>query len=610
MTMMKRMIQKPAERSHSRSGGFTLIEVVIAMAIFIIGAVAIIRIFPPGLEAIQGSERRSTGAREAASVLSRWSTQPDLVPDWIYNVTPVDGLTYDPNFDGAFNGSVSRNFSLPRDLRTIGDGGSAIEKFKRIEGEKHKVFRNPGTTELYILTDFPYTTGSLRLQQEHRIEGVRVDHFGSNKYVFDFRSARLASTGGSWANTSVVANPNYYPLGVNTTPADQFTYYISYRWLANDTKRTVFGVVEEPYRFPDVVAGDPDALKVVLDSQVPPAIPVYLPGPLSIVEEEVPVRMVERLSLPAQYDGDNIRGMVRCDGATGIAGGAIEEGDIISVSYEVADWRWMVVDTPLTEGPDNIGVLTLPTRGLDAAYPSIYALSYNSPGTGTLTTEGIKSYPEGTPADGRPLAVLIDPTPTLTPRTTNSVQLDITDLDAPRGRIVYRALDGWARQISVAARSYVPFMNFNTSSAPGYVRQPWRDYWWLLTQNVNRVYFRPSEAGKTVLISYEYTTNGTNRFVVRDAVVPINENTVSGSSTSVPIGPGLDNFVDDGGRQVAEALLTAPDGTPFGAAATGTPRVTAILSVRGLSVQARTMWAEGSRYQQTVASDYRKVDRS
>jgi prepilin-type N-terminal cleavage/methylation domain-containing protein len=103
--------EKTAVRHHSskpkqRASGFTLIEVMIALAIFVIGALAIVRIFPPALNAIQGSESRSIAMNRSRGFLARSTAQQGLIPDSIYDAAAnLDWV----NYPGSVTGTTTRN---------------------------------------------------------------------------------------------------------------------------------------------------------------------------------------------------------------------------------------------------------------------------------------------------------------------------------------------------------------------------------------------------------------------------------------------------------------------------------------------------------------------
>jgi prepilin-type N-terminal cleavage/methylation domain-containing protein len=61
--------------------GFTLVEVLIALVVLMVGIYAMLRIFPRGYSAIQFTEQRTTAALLAEAELNRWRLQPDALPE-------------------------------------------------------------------------------------------------------------------------------------------------------------------------------------------------------------------------------------------------------------------------------------------------------------------------------------------------------------------------------------------------------------------------------------------------------------------------------------------------------------------------------------------------
>ncbi len=87
-----------------RRGGFSLIEVAIAMAIFVFGALAIVRIFPGALGVVQNSEQRAIGQRMAQSTQARLLAQPRSIPYALFDTN--SNLTTSPAAWSDFPGSV------------------------------------------------------------------------------------------------------------------------------------------------------------------------------------------------------------------------------------------------------------------------------------------------------------------------------------------------------------------------------------------------------------------------------------------------------------------------------------------------------------------------
>jgi hypothetical protein len=247
------------------------------------------------------------------------------------------------------------------------------------------------------------------------------------------------------------------------------------------------------------------------------------------------------------------------------------------------------------------GAVTLTTRGLDEDFygDEVYALTYAGPSADGDTKATLRRgvcIPDG---DGACDDSATDALKLITNsgNETNRIEFEtdakgVGGLTAPRARIAYRPQNGWGVQAAVAARSYMPSVVKPTAPAvSSFENEKWREYSW--QSGSSYLYFQPSEAGKTVLVSYEYLSGGVHR-TVRDAIVTLSPD--MDKITDVALVPG---FTGSGGK-VAHAELIDPNGNLD-------PNVTAILSVRGLSVQARTVWADNAgRYSQSVVTDYRK----
>jgi hypothetical protein len=166
----------------------------------------------------------------------------------------------------------------------------------------------------------------------------------------------------------------------------------------------------------------------------------------------------------------------------------------------------------------------------------------------------------------------------------------------PQVRVAYRTLNDWTNQISVAARSYKPYYSaYSTTPAEDY-----RDYYWPKSSNAsnppnlanepsNVIYFKPSEAGKSVLVSYSYNGGSST---VTDKLFTIDEDMVT-SPASVDGSFLVDN-------KASSLELTDANGAQLGA-----NDVVAVTAVRGVGMQARTAWISGSRFLQTSATIYR-----
>jgi len=73
-----------------RGGGFTLVELLVALVVLMIGVYAMVRIFPSGFGAIESGQQRTRAAQLADAEIARWKLHPDTLPDAII-ATNYDG---------------------------------------------------------------------------------------------------------------------------------------------------------------------------------------------------------------------------------------------------------------------------------------------------------------------------------------------------------------------------------------------------------------------------------------------------------------------------------------------------------------------------------------
>ena len=120
----------------ARRGGLSLLEVAIALAIFVIGAIALLRIFPPGLTVIEDSGKRLAGSRMADNLLARYDAEPLSIPDAIFDAQFDGGWIWN-DYPGAMLPARSKGHSLPRSLDQLDD--SALGHLRFVRGEGHEI---------------------------------------------------------------------------------------------------------------------------------------------------------------------------------------------------------------------------------------------------------------------------------------------------------------------------------------------------------------------------------------------------------------------------------------------------------------------------------------
>jgi len=68
-------------RAGATARGFTLIEVLVALVVLMLGIYGMLRIFPRGFSAIEVSQQRTTAAQLAEAEIARWKLHPESLPD-------------------------------------------------------------------------------------------------------------------------------------------------------------------------------------------------------------------------------------------------------------------------------------------------------------------------------------------------------------------------------------------------------------------------------------------------------------------------------------------------------------------------------------------------
>lgn len=590
-------------RSRARRGGFTLVEIAIALAIFVFGALAIIRIFPPAFSLIQNSGSRSIANHLARSTLSKFNSEPALAPDAIY-ADDSGGWT---DYPWPVAGTV-KDGSLPQDLQASITPTNALATFRHIVGERHKV-RNDANGNPFIFTQFPCwdldaDASTVTVYSEDTVNGVTVDAVGQ----LNFTNATLASTGAAFndaVNTNITRPPNTYRYDSADT-TNQTTFYLTYAWLENSR---VQKVIDEPLRYRTNAIIPVGAVEQVGES--------YKTG-VTIVPGTISMRYRKRLTITAPSKDQAMVGLVN------LSGSGLTAGNTASVDYTVSSWDWLVEDSavsPVAGG--STGTVTLPVRHItDEGSVWYYTLLTGTNSSGaTLTRQNAAqtagnqspSYYNGSGAGiasgTSPLVVSSSPDSRNTERKEARITFDLTYLittsgySAPRARTSYQSLDNWGHQVAVAAKSYVPYetVSYPVSDPTALNAHPselWRSYLWSYTNEPETLYFHASEAGKSILVTYEYQNGGT--YSTTSTIVTIDEDLVT-----LPVW-ATSSFVQTTGSPapnptglVAKAQLIAPNGSVLPA--------TAIKGVQGASVEARTVFVDNNRYTQAAVFGFRPM---
>ncbi len=611
-------------QSRSSRQGFSLIEVAIAMVIFLIGALAIIKIFPGALNVIgnNGDQQiamnlnRDVGARlktdgsvpDATFNIAvnndgtlHWTTEnnTDHTADYTAPATPPTPTTIGNEGDipASVLGIPRFNFSLPttNDIETQ-SSNSALSRFRGILGEKSKVFKIG--TDSYAETEFPISIQDVggtptplppTISQEYIVRNARIDKQGR----VSFKDA-TADIAGQQVRLDDPANAPRDGLN------DKSMLYISYRYFGNSGK--IWGVSEEAVPVGAITLTD-TATNVSVN---PPtttrgAIVGYdinSPNTTGTVTEVISVR-VKRLVGPGVFPGtDDISRATAARCGLILLPSTITT-DTVSIDY-AADWSWLLQRATLSLTPDEArpvitdysyrqlalgapfiedqvpyGVYSILQDPNDTANP-LYASQFGTSKTNPdpmANNSGLMTPIESELRSGK-----------LTFSVKNPPVPPIADTE-PKARVAYKTRDSWAQQLSVAANSYKPFVEATTTFTPA---EPWRDYY---LGDDNYIYFYASEAGKTVNVSYTLATpTGDKPIVERPFVIDQQIiDTPSGVSTS---------FTDS--KKVSRAQLTN-----FAGSFLTTAELVSIQAVQGNSVTMRTAYINGNKYAQTLLTSNR-----
>lgn len=573
--------------------GFSLIEVAIALVIFVIGALAIIKIFPGALSVIgnNGDQQIATNLNRTTLTKAKsenavpYATFNNSNADGTLNVTSWTGTNPSVNHSADFRDTNSSVIGVPRfnealpdtqDIET-GSSFSALSRYRTILGEKTKVIKLADATgdDNYVLTQFPISVTQTApitpvapvISFDYNLANVRIKPDGK----FDFSRASDAAD-----PTNTIISPTLF------TP--QSLLYVTYRYRNSSNK--IWGVEQEAVVLPaDTTTLPTDDVDFNAIKVNPPTTNPGAAVANGVVAEIVDVRLRKFLTtgdfgVSGASDFEKVadarRGVVRVSGLT--------PGTLVSVDY-VADWSVLLktgkplitsatappagveyhqiaLGTPFIEDKTEVGIYSLLVDPIDnKAYRSSYGES-----TSTTAADDAKKLVVPSEDDLRAGRVTF-----ITPRSDSDV------------RVAYRTRDNWVQQLSVAASAYKPFVAGNA--------ELWRDYY---LGGSNYLYFHAGEAGKTISISYTVLDGTVERnFVDRPFVI---ESTQINSGSLVPTGfmQGFYGKPGDAAR-IAQVQLTNPAGGVL-----ATSDLVSIQAIKGTSITARTAYINGTKYAQKI----------
>ena len=550
-------------RGKAQARGFSLLEVAIALVIFVFGALAIVRIFPGALRVITVGGSRQNALNLNRAAMARVQSNAISIPMATYDVgqnsdfssTPtsiqgwVDGFQSGGSFEPrAVSGSTTRNYSLPRSSNLSDVDYSALGSVRAVFGEGTTVHTEG--TQLFVLTQFPIYFDSTEVQVSKKVvlTGVTIDSTGA----LDFSDAREEKTGTPF----ILPDPTTLPA--NTTSL----IYVTLRYRDNDT---LWGLVDYP-----VLTSTKKAAFSYRSSIASNAV----------IAGQVEVTYQQTSSLPTPTVEDRGRGII----SLGASGGQFSEGDQVFVNYQ-GDWQRILQEGAPDIVPEKLAdsnvTPTLPRQIAlaapfieDHATDSVLTTLYTKTGSNTFTLDKGR-WGESVPAQG-----MLEPTPG--DLRASRITFDLKANPNQTARVSYRTRDQWSQQLSVAASSYKPFF--------GGAVEPWRDYY--LNSTGTTIFFHASEAGKSVMVTYTYF-DGTSNITLRNRLLSIEDDAIQPGGLPSGFNPTNSGYA-------SRLPLTDAEGNDLAA-----NQLISISGVRGASVTIRTAWLDGSRYTQSFLTAMR-----
>ncbi|RYX80424.1 hypothetical protein EON83_28690 [bacterium] len=165
----------PHRNQAQRHGAFSLLEVAFALVIFVIGALALLRIFPGGLSVLEDSGNRRVASQMSQNLLTSYNSG-DL------SSTTPEGI-YDADLSGAWNDYPLSAVGLRRQVGTVplgpDDLTSAKDALRYVHGERQGIFNN----SVYLNN---IANRQVQFYREGSVSGVTIHSSGQ----LDFRKAR------------------------------------------------------------------------------------------------------------------------------------------------------------------------------------------------------------------------------------------------------------------------------------------------------------------------------------------------------------------------------------------------------------------------------------
>ena len=476
--------------SARREGGFTLVEVLVAMAILAVGIYAAIAIFPTGFAAMEYNRQQTLAARLAQSEIQRWKDRTGSLPDAIVSRSP--------------GGEVNVNYSLDRlvfDSANPNWQPDATWQPRYIIGETVVVPSTSTVPEyrvpLYVLTMSPldrqqpglvvYSTAYHELSQRSDLSSEGNQH----QFYVDAGTGRL-----------------YFDLAEPSRQLKiEYAYYQATREGGVITGQRIVQILNDPedggaaYR----VLAPADNYRLTL-SKAPggwaadPEFVAVVPGSVRVFDA---FTQVDDPDEPGEFGLGTSAGQ---PSAVALLTGVLrfpqaEAGNTVKVDYQVADWQILREERTLGE-EGRIQVLGAAIKShQDFTPPRTRSGQYlDQEGATRIDVVAVNvETGEALYGSDRVRETALGP-------YTGAFRVDYLAgvcvfVEEGRGtsrvgatwRIMYRSLDDWTLQVNKAAEYYVP---------EGTVAAREDQLYRLTGYDLN---FRECEWGKAVAVDYTYS---------------------------------------------------------------------------------------------------------
>ena len=548
-----------------RNSGLSLIEVLIAMAIFVIGILAVLRIFPKSLGIITTNRDRAEAVRLAQARLEELRADEERLPDAILPAgLPTQTNPALGDF-GFLRLGAGVDANRPYDFTAIAGANGwtdvndpqALYRYlaasRLVVGERALVPRGTanGVEPTYTLMG-PIDTAA----------GNLVEVFREFKDV-DATDLRVTNTATGYQDRPVFA---FMDGGIDSfthqPAADRLLFELDarprqliVRYAYNDQGRPVWVQAPAGTTLLAATAGTPQSLyqEIVLTNAN------VIPGSVS-VRQPLAHGGGSRFSFDDSAAG---LGYVRVN--TALA------GEQVSLEYVARDWRLLHETVSLTlDAGGNVlqpaggvvsgGMLQLRTTDLDDTFQPLIVIRQTG---GQIPVDAAQWTPETARAGRIPLQMATG----LTGLTDGSYEVAVW----------FRRSGNWAVAPSIAPASYILAADAQSLAGGTLSNYPVQSMV-VEPQVVNAVdsycelLFRPSEAGRTVLVSYEYNT-------------PTGHKTVSGEPHVIP--PQANAGVPAAPRHAIRLNYPLEAGGTLGVAADVRPYVH---TVEGVSMAVRVVY--------------------